>query len=815
MPVPREQTQPHGSELIDYNDFVERLQQLSASPRVKIEQLETTVEGRGIYSIVIADESIITNLDYHRTLAAQAQRPKISHQTLRDKQVSDKPEIPADVHYSVCVMGQAFGHEASHVEGLVKLAEHLAWSEDDDTLSILSRIIVQIIPMINPDGREVGIELWKQTPLAEDGAAVGNRYGFYINRDFLHLTQPEGRAALKSFKNWHPLALYDTHEDAYLLFIAVPEVCWFPPDGMSSAARAPQNIRDIVTRLGGAIREQWDAKGYNYYPKDMFAFPMIGQSPDEPERIPTGNITTTMSLHGIPSLITESSRTPGAQTWEDRIEQKFTAGIGVLKEVARDPESIASTIYNNAMDLLDTQDGYVIPKYQHEQESVAYLIDTLLQHEISIYEVDKPQPAYVVPLSQPTAPLIRELLDGSESRLVTMPQALNVQVFPADSSYVDVPLKQLFEAPRPTLFMVGEELHVTDTTANIVIPNTSDGIRLLNRLWHLNTPVFWLEEAVSDVAAGAFVLENLPLKSLRFAATGLFVQVTILPQNISLTAKRLKKPSIALYVGQGVDRPTPAPTADLWWGLENLEFSFNLFEADQVTDEGLASHDLFIVPEGNANDIVTGWNMSSRRSAESWDMPGIPKGIGQKGLATIRAFVKAGGDYLGFGSGGGLLAASEYADMIDLTVIYHSLGTGRVNLKIAETGNPLFAGLDGSYDVKGMWQPNIFPALYDTETMSNKVSGPIFRAGDNVKALAHYHSADVYPDERYLIHAELFNEEEKGIAVAAQQYGTGNVIVAGIRPGFRAFWRYSFKLVSNAALASVAGASESVVLNKE
>jgi hypothetical protein len=808
MPVPREQTQPHGSELIAYTDLVERLQKLSASPRVKIERLETTVEGRGIFNIVIADEAVIPNLDYHRTLAAQAQRPTVKHTTLSEKTVSPKPFMPPDVHYSVTIMGQTFGHEASHVEGLVELAEHLAWGDDDETKAILARLIVQIIPMINPDGREVGIELWKRVPLAEDGAAVGNRYGFYINRDFLHLTQPEGRAALEAFTRWHPLALYDTHEDAYLLYVSVPEVCWFPPDGMSSAARAPQNIRDIVTQLGGGIRKQWDARGYKYYPGDMFAFPMIGQSPDEPERIPTGNITTTMSLHGVPSLITESSRTPGAQTWRDRIDQKHTAGIGVLLEVASDPEAIASTIYGNASALLETQGGYVIPKAQRELDAVAYLIDTLLRHEVAVYDVETPEPAYVIPLAQAAAPLINDLLSSANSKLVAMPPALNVRVFPADERYANVPLTPVFEAPQPALEIVGE----VGSSANIAIPNTADGVTLLNRLWHVGAPVYWLTEAAGDVEAGSFVVENVPVKTLRFAATGLHLRVTAVPANTTVQARRLSKPAIALYAGQGVDRPTPAPTADLWWGLENLEFDFTLFEAEQVTEAELSQQSLFIVPEGNANDIVDGWNLSSRRSAAAWDLPGTPRGIGQSGLAAIRSFVEAGGDYLGFGTGGGLLAASEYAGMIDLTVLYHSLGTGRINLKIADAESPLFAGLDGVYGTDGEWQPGIFPALYDTETMSNKVSGPVFHAGAGVTALAYYDGADVNPDERYLLHAELFDAREKGIAVALQQVGEGNVIVSGIRPGFRAFWRYAFKLVSNTALASAAAAPQSVTL---
>jgi hypothetical protein len=299
---------------------------------------------------------------------------------------------------------------------------------------------------------------------------------------------------------------------------------------------------------------------------------------------------------------------------------------------------------------------------------------------------------------------------------------------------------------------------------------------------------------------------------LRMAATGLHLRVVALPASTTLRARALRKPSVALYAGQGVDRPTPSPTADLWWGLEALEYDFTLLEAEQVTTEQLKGYNLFIVPEGNAGDIVDGWHLSNRRSAAAWDMPGEPRGIGQEGLEAIRGFVRAGGDYLGFGTGGGLLAASEYAGLIDLTVSHHSLGTGRINLSIANPADPLFAGLDGSYNADGEWQPGIFPALYDTETMSNKVSGPIFQAGAGVQALARYHAADVNPGERYLVHTELFDAKEGGIAVAAQNVGDGRVIVVGIRPGFRAFWRYTFKLVSNAALASAADEPQTVTV---
>lgn len=812
MPVPRELTQPPGQKLIAYRDFAGRLEKLSTSPRVRIERLDTSAEGRGIYAVIIADEKVLPHADYYRKLSIALQRPPITHSTLSQRNIASRPALPAEMYYSAAVIGESFGHEASHVEALVELAEKLAWEDSEDVRIILSKLIVQIMPMMNPDGREMAVELWKAYPLAEDGAVAGNRYGFFINRDFLHLTQPEGRAVLKLYRDWHPLALYDTHEDAFLLGVVTPEVCWYPEDGVTTADLAPRNIQEIVSGFGKAIKAAWEARGYHYYPRDMFAYPMIGQSPDQPHRIATGNITGSMSLHGVPSLITESARTPGTQSWEDRIEQKVSAGIAVLKEVARDPDAIARTIYGNAQSVINTDDGFIIPKNQPEAGAATEMINILLQHEVAVYEIDTPQPAYVVPLAQAEAPLIRDLLASATSKLVAMPPAMGVQVMRAGAEHKNIPLKRVFEVPTSSLTVKNS----ITAPAGIAIPNTAEGIRLINRLWHVNLPVYWLTAPIStgdnSVPPGAFVVAGLPLKTLKTLASSLHLTVTALAAGTTFKGRLLRRPAAALYAGQGVDRPTPSPIGDIWWGLEKLEFDLTLLEAEQVNPEWLGRSNIFIVPEGNARDIVEGWHLSSRRSSEAWDLPGEPRGIGHEGVAAIHSFVEKGGAYLGFGSGGGLLATQEYAGLMNLTVLHHSLGTGRVLLRIADPSSPLIYGLEGHYDAEGQWQPGILPAMYDTETMSNVVGGPIFKGGEEVKAVAYYHSADCNPEERYMIRTELFAESEKGLAVAYQQVGKGQVTVVGVRPGFRAFWPYSFKLVSNAVFQSAAGEEQTVKL---
>ena len=815
MTLPRELTQIPAADLVDYARFLETLRRLQASPRVKTKLLERSRDGRGIYAIVIAAEAIIDDLDRHRIAASARQRPPLRHHTLRDRQQDAVAEPPDDLRYAVAVMGESFGHEASHVEALLKLAETLAWSESQAVRTILDKLIVLIVPLANPDGREMALDLWRKYPLAEDSSVAGNRYGFYINRDFLHLTQPEGRAILRLYSEWQPIALYDAHEDAFLLGVVTPEVCWFPEDGETTADLAPRNVQEVVSGFGAAIKAAWDAAGYNYYPANMFSYPMPGQPADQPKRGSMGNITGSMSLHGIPSLITESARTPGTQPWHDRVDQKVTAALAVLSTTAADPETIEKIIYRNGQDNIAAggQDAFIIPIDQPERASLAELIRVLLQHGISVYHTDTPQSAYVVPVAQARGPLIEALLSSQRSKLVAMPHPMGLQVLRSAlldnaDAWRDATLSPVVAAPAPRLHLPGE----VSETAHFAISNTLDGVRLVNRLLTANASVLWSSSTFSADEAtfepGAFIVEDLPLSSLKQLSAGLDLQPSVIPVGTQIQARRLLQPRATLYIGQGVDRPHPYSIGELRWGMETLEFDCLQITQRQVTAAWLDRTGILIVPEGNAVEIVGGWEARTRRNSEQWDLPGHPRGIGQAGLDTLRSYIENGGHYVGLGSGGGLLATSEFLNVIDLSVSAHSLGAGRVRLSVSDR-SPLTYGLRGYVDEAGQHHGGQCWGMYETESFSSIIGGPIFQAGSDVDVVASYHSVDYEPDDHYVLQPDQF----AGVVVAARQYGNGQVTVMGIRPGFRAFWTHSIKLLSNSIFLSAAEHEQTIRLS--
>ena len=355
------------------------------------------------------------------------------------------------------------------------------------------------------------------------------------------------------------------------------------------------------------------------------------------------------------------------------------------------------------------------------------------------------------------------------------------------------------------------------TVANVAVPNTPDGLRLLNRLWPLDLPTFWLAEPAqaadgSTLERGTFVIEGLTADSLRTFRRGLALRLAEVPASTAMVARHIHQPRVAVYLGQGVDRPDSAPKAELWYALERLEFAFRPLFGPQVRAQGLQGIETLIVPDGAANEIVDGWQDSGR---VTWDPPGEPNGIGREGIEAICAFVQAGGAYVGLGSGGGILATAPYAGLIDLTVTHHSLGSARVGLRIDDPTDPLTYGLDGSTTEDGTQQAHQFAAQYQTESLTSGTGGPIFAARPETTIVARYDHADYDPTMHILLHAEHFDRTAGGVAVASQAFGSGRATVIGVRPGFRAIWQHSFKLITNALFRQASsGTPETVTLTR-
>ena len=322
--------------------------------------------------------------------------------------------------------------EAAQIEALLELIEFLATDDSDETSRVLSKLIVLIVPMINPDGRVIALEHWASRPLSPAWPAQGNVFGIEVTREYLHLVEPETRALAKLVETWHPFMLWEVHEDGIGLGWGQPQVCLCPPISPHGRIGIDSPIAPGVTnprlyaeqqRYGKAIAGAWKQRGYDllYDPDGAHGWPKYPVSGFENlAPVPETRFTQSMLLRGVTAFITESCRVPGSQTWEDRIGQKVSAGKAILAAASASSSSLVelvSDVQRQSSKSTGISDFVSLPLDQ-DPFAVGKSIDILLGHGVQLYrsrqEMDVP--AVVVPLSQPLRPTIELLLSVNVGR---------------------------------------------------------------------------------------------------------------------------------------------------------------------------------------------------------------------------------------------------------------------------------------------------------------------------------------------------------------------------------------------------------------
>lgn len=192
----------------------------AATPRVTVQPIGTTEEGREILLVIVADETTMQSLDRYRALLARLADPR----TLPAAEVDAVVAQTKPVYY---LNGGLHSPEMGSPEMLMELAYRLAVGEDSVTRRIREHVITLINPVSEPDGRDKQVDWYlrytKGRSQWDDGFPRSSPYwGRYIlhdnNRDGLQMTQALTRAIVGVYYEWHPLVMHDLHESVPLLY---------------------------------------------------------------------------------------------------------------------------------------------------------------------------------------------------------------------------------------------------------------------------------------------------------------------------------------------------------------------------------------------------------------------------------------------------------------------------------------------------------------------------------------------------------------------------------------------------------------------
>jgi len=159
--------------------FVAELQRLS--PKVRVEQMAVTPEGRAVPLLIIGDPV---------------------------------PGSPADLRGDdravVYIQANIHGGEVEGKEAAQMLARDVALGR---TADYLDRLVLLIVPVFNADGNE-RISTANRTNQDGPAGGVGDRYNgqnLDLNRDGMKLETPEVRGLVEVLKQWDPVFFLDSH----------------------------------------------------------------------------------------------------------------------------------------------------------------------------------------------------------------------------------------------------------------------------------------------------------------------------------------------------------------------------------------------------------------------------------------------------------------------------------------------------------------------------------------------------------------------------------------------------------------------------
>jgi len=195
----------------------------AATPRVKVDVIGKTEEGRDILLVIVGDEEALGDLDRRRADMTALADPRRTDEPAAERIVSDPRTRPFYLLH-----GGLHSTETGPPEMLMELAYRLAVSNAPLPKLIRDRVIVLINPVAEPDGRDRAVD-WFYRHLKgktdyENLPPISPPYwGRYVrhdnNRDGVQRKLALTRATQDAFLRWHPVVVHDLHESIPLLSI--------------------------------------------------------------------------------------------------------------------------------------------------------------------------------------------------------------------------------------------------------------------------------------------------------------------------------------------------------------------------------------------------------------------------------------------------------------------------------------------------------------------------------------------------------------------------------------------------------------------
>ncbi|MGQ0553604.1 MAG: M14 family zinc carboxypeptidase [Planctomycetota bacterium] len=399
-------------QLADWNEVSGYHRALAeASPRVLLETLGTTTEGRELLLVVISSEETLARLDEVRAQAAVLADPRgVSPERIEQALSRGRPVL-------FLSLGMHSNETAAPQFGL-ELAYRLATSDEEPYASARQRLVIVLLPCTNPDGLDHVVEWYRRTVgTPHEGSTLPRLYQLYAghdnNRDWFALALQETRLVTRQlYQVWRPQVYWDVHQQG-----STRERMFLPPfrdplnphidpsiitaiDALGSRALHDMTQAGFTGLSTGVAYDMWWNGGNRNVPLRHNIVGLLTEAASvdlaSPIFLAPGELRPPQ---GLPAYV-PSNRFPapwpgGWWRLRDIIDYEHAFARSLLGSLAREPRLWLETTLHAAQRAIargtsETPRAWILPSDQRDTAAVRRLTDQLLLGGVELHVAGAP-----------------------------------------------------------------------------------------------------------------------------------------------------------------------------------------------------------------------------------------------------------------------------------------------------------------------------------------------------------------------------------------------------------------------------------------
>ncbi len=809
------------------------------SSRVKIMSIGKTEEGRESEIVFVGSEESIRNLDQTRANLARLADPR----GLTDEQAKQIIAVTKPIY---TLSGGLHSAELGPPEMLMELAYRLATEESPLIQKIRDNVIVAIMPVADPDGRDRSIDWYNRYNInvtdydQMSGVPYWGKYTKHDDNRDINYAGLANQNFLKWYLDWHPPIMHDLHESVPFLY--------------AYSGQAPQNpLVDPIVYAELPLFANWDmaqltkygmpgvwdhgyvdawspgyvaimATNHNGLMRFYEIFGNAGASTmKRTVASPPNPAITGSGGGGLGDVSKRQWFRPNPPykdvVWSMRNNTNY-AETGVLTSLqfaSAFPQVLVENFYTKSRNsihagMTETPYGFVLPSDQQDMTRVQFAVHILRMQgievgrttaELKLKDGTYPPGSLVVKCNQPYGRLAKTLLGKQvdpDPELMTYDDSawtMSLMTHTIIQPTTDMAVLSAAVEPVTEYVAVGK---ITERAGApmYAVPDHGSPNMVTLRYGLKDVPIQIAESSFTangtTLPAGTFVVPASAGAQLKTVASGLGLDVVALAAAPKVAMHEAALPRMAMF-------STWAGTQDVGWvryAFDQYKVPYDLIFKERVLKGNLrADYDLILVPnqmrtaKALVSDIPKGKIPLAYTKTSQFKFLGdygssedITGGMGAAGVAELQKFTEGGGVLVTLGTSSSLTPEFGITPKIDAgTTTAKFYAPGPiVEAEITAPSNPIFYG----------YSSKTVPVRY--------ANGPLLRMD------AEMDKQDVlmrYPGGDKAVLSGLMNgaDEIKGrAAVVVAPAGQGEVVLFTTNP----VWRWQnigeFRMMFNTIL---------------